>query len=233
MHEHARDGWRLVQIFAPGVAAFGAAKYYELIFERERAEDATARDGAGRSVSPVPHGHEVAIATLQMEIGLPPGNEVSSGWLRPAPPSSPAGLVISMWCTRLSVGPDHPGYLLRGGRRPGPRRWRGEARSYFGVGGGARRSRDVWRWVLPCAGCTISVDGVAAANPLLEEVACRPSPPSPDAIIPAPLGPAAPVGGSLWSWWCSWPPSRSPAPGRRVPVPVDARMRLESAVGVF
>jgi uncharacterized protein DUF4177 len=36
VHEHARDGWRLVQIFAPGVAAFGAAKYYELIFEREQ-----------------------------------------------------------------------------------------------------------------------------------------------------------------------------------------------------
>ena len=35
VHEHARDGWRLVQIFAPGVAAFGAAKYYELILERE------------------------------------------------------------------------------------------------------------------------------------------------------------------------------------------------------
>jgi hypothetical protein len=35
VQEHARDGWRLVQIFAPGVAAFGAAKYYELIFERE------------------------------------------------------------------------------------------------------------------------------------------------------------------------------------------------------
>ncbi len=35
IREHARDGWRLVQIFAPGVAAFGAAKYYELIFERE------------------------------------------------------------------------------------------------------------------------------------------------------------------------------------------------------
>jgi hypothetical protein len=35
VHEHARNGWRLVQIFAPGVAAFGAAKYYELIFERE------------------------------------------------------------------------------------------------------------------------------------------------------------------------------------------------------
>ncbi len=38
VHEHARDGWRLVQIFAPGVAAFGAARYYELIFEREREE---------------------------------------------------------------------------------------------------------------------------------------------------------------------------------------------------
>jgi hypothetical protein len=48
VHEHARDGWRLVQIFAPGVAAFGAAKYYELIFERERAEEATAPTGASR-----------------------------------------------------------------------------------------------------------------------------------------------------------------------------------------
>ena len=48
VHEHARKGWRLVQIFAPGVAAFGAAKYYELIFEREHAEDATAPVGAGR-----------------------------------------------------------------------------------------------------------------------------------------------------------------------------------------
>ncbi len=39
VREHARDGWRLVQIFAPGIAAFGAAKYYELIFERESAAD--------------------------------------------------------------------------------------------------------------------------------------------------------------------------------------------------
>ena len=38
VHEQARDGWRLVQIFAPGVAAFGAAKYYELILERETPE---------------------------------------------------------------------------------------------------------------------------------------------------------------------------------------------------
>ena len=42
MHQHARDGWRLVQIFAPGVAAFGAAKYYEFIFEREVSETTAA-----------------------------------------------------------------------------------------------------------------------------------------------------------------------------------------------
>ncbi|MCG3197630.1 MAG: DUF4177 domain-containing protein [Candidatus Omnitrophica bacterium] len=35
VHEHARDGWRLVQIFAPGIAVYGAAKFFELIFERE------------------------------------------------------------------------------------------------------------------------------------------------------------------------------------------------------
>ncbi len=33
--EHAREGWRLVQIFAPGIGGYGAAKYYELVFERE------------------------------------------------------------------------------------------------------------------------------------------------------------------------------------------------------
>ena len=38
VHEHARDGWRLVQIFAPGVAAFGASRFYGLIFERARTE---------------------------------------------------------------------------------------------------------------------------------------------------------------------------------------------------
>jgi len=48
VHEHARDGWRLVQIFAPGGAERGDARYYELIFERERAEDATTPMGAGR-----------------------------------------------------------------------------------------------------------------------------------------------------------------------------------------
>ena len=42
VHQHAEEGWRLVQIFAPGIAAFGAAKYYELIFEREAAPAAAA-----------------------------------------------------------------------------------------------------------------------------------------------------------------------------------------------
>ena len=32
VHEHARQGWRLVQIFAPGLTA---QTYFELIFERE------------------------------------------------------------------------------------------------------------------------------------------------------------------------------------------------------
>ena len=35
IERHAREGWRLVQIFAPGVGVYGAAKYYELILERE------------------------------------------------------------------------------------------------------------------------------------------------------------------------------------------------------
>jgi len=34
VHEHARKGWRLVQIFAPGVGSYGMAKYYELVLER-------------------------------------------------------------------------------------------------------------------------------------------------------------------------------------------------------
>ena len=33
--EQAKEGWRLVQVFAPGTGAYGAAKYYELILERE------------------------------------------------------------------------------------------------------------------------------------------------------------------------------------------------------
>jgi hypothetical protein len=35
IHQHSRDGWRLVQIFAPPVKGYGMADFYELIFERE------------------------------------------------------------------------------------------------------------------------------------------------------------------------------------------------------
>lgn len=33
--EHAKDGWRFVQIFAPAINGYGKAAYYELIFEKE------------------------------------------------------------------------------------------------------------------------------------------------------------------------------------------------------
>jgi len=32
---HAREGWRLVQVFAPPIKGYGIADYFELIFERE------------------------------------------------------------------------------------------------------------------------------------------------------------------------------------------------------
>lgn len=38
VHTHAAEGWRLVQLFAPGTGAYGAAKYYELVLERPLAE---------------------------------------------------------------------------------------------------------------------------------------------------------------------------------------------------
>lgn len=34
IRKRAREGWRLVQVFAPGTGIYGVAKYYELIFER-------------------------------------------------------------------------------------------------------------------------------------------------------------------------------------------------------
>ena len=33
---HAKEGWRLVQVFAPPVLGQGLAEYFELIFEREK-----------------------------------------------------------------------------------------------------------------------------------------------------------------------------------------------------
>lgn len=34
IHNHAKEGWRVTQIFAPGIAAYGSAAYYEIIFEK-------------------------------------------------------------------------------------------------------------------------------------------------------------------------------------------------------
>jgi hypothetical protein len=36
IRQHARDGWRLVQVFAPGIGGYGSAEYFEIILERER-----------------------------------------------------------------------------------------------------------------------------------------------------------------------------------------------------
>jgi hypothetical protein len=38
VQRYAAEGWRLVQIFAPGVGHAGGAAYYELILEREIAD---------------------------------------------------------------------------------------------------------------------------------------------------------------------------------------------------
>ena len=35
IQDHARDGWRLVQVFAPSMGVYGVAKYFEIILERE------------------------------------------------------------------------------------------------------------------------------------------------------------------------------------------------------
>ncbi|WP_100408014.1 DUF4177 domain-containing protein [Bacillus solitudinis] len=34
-HQHAKKGWRLVQIFAPSTRGSGSSSYFEIIFERE------------------------------------------------------------------------------------------------------------------------------------------------------------------------------------------------------
>ena len=34
INEHAREGWRLVQIFSPSTGNFGISEYFEIIFEK-------------------------------------------------------------------------------------------------------------------------------------------------------------------------------------------------------
>ena len=35
IQEHAQDGWRFVQLFAPSTFGYGSATYFELIFEKQ------------------------------------------------------------------------------------------------------------------------------------------------------------------------------------------------------
>ena len=35
IHAHAKEGWELVQIFAPGTGSYGSASYIEIIFVRD------------------------------------------------------------------------------------------------------------------------------------------------------------------------------------------------------
>lgn len=35
IEKHSKEGWRLVQIFAPSIKSHGIAGYYEIIFERK------------------------------------------------------------------------------------------------------------------------------------------------------------------------------------------------------
>ncbi|PAF15732.1 DUF4177 domain-containing protein [Terribacillus saccharophilus] len=34
INEHASDGWRFIQIFAPSTKGYGSAAYFEMIFEK-------------------------------------------------------------------------------------------------------------------------------------------------------------------------------------------------------
>ncbi|MCL4165385.1 UNVERIFIED_CONTAM: hypothetical protein GTU68_021196 [Idotea baltica] len=36
IEEHALEGWRFVQIFAPSTSSYGSASYFKLIFEKEK-----------------------------------------------------------------------------------------------------------------------------------------------------------------------------------------------------
>lgn len=35
IHEHEKEGWELVQIFAPGIKGYGTASFFELILKRK------------------------------------------------------------------------------------------------------------------------------------------------------------------------------------------------------
>jgi hypothetical protein len=36
IREYTEEGWRFVQVFAPGLSAAGNVRYFDIIFEREK-----------------------------------------------------------------------------------------------------------------------------------------------------------------------------------------------------
>ncbi|MCT4619700.1 MAG: DUF4177 domain-containing protein [Marinisporobacter sp.] len=36
IEKYAKEGWRLVQIFAPATSGYGSANHYEIIFEKQK-----------------------------------------------------------------------------------------------------------------------------------------------------------------------------------------------------
>ncbi|MFD2760108.1 DUF4177 domain-containing protein [Lentibacillus juripiscarius] len=36
VYEHEKEGWELIQIFAPGIKSYGMPSFYELIFKRKK-----------------------------------------------------------------------------------------------------------------------------------------------------------------------------------------------------
>ncbi|SCY81649.1 DUF4177 domain-containing protein [Alkaliphilus peptidifermentans] len=36
IEQHASEGWRLVQVFAPPISGYGVAEFHELIFEKKK-----------------------------------------------------------------------------------------------------------------------------------------------------------------------------------------------------
>lgn len=36
IQEHAKEGWKFIQIFAPSMRSSGTAAYFEIIFERKK-----------------------------------------------------------------------------------------------------------------------------------------------------------------------------------------------------
>jgi hypothetical protein len=55
IQDHAREGWRLIQVFAPGMGGYGAAKYLEIILEREMKDLNGYRDRDAPRRAPLPH----------------------------------------------------------------------------------------------------------------------------------------------------------------------------------